>query len=103
MDHLEIKAIQGDRFPLLRQVTEGVHDEATHCVDLFIAEVSIEVVVELFDGGQTMDAVYALADATDLLQLLFPGIIFVFDFADDQTMLCGECMKDTKACVLAAF
>ena len=61
-----------------------MHHQTTDGIDLLIAKLGVEVVVELFDGGQTMDGEYALADAADLFLFIVARIIFIFDLTDDE-------------------
>ena len=79
MDHLEGKSGQRHGLAFFGQVAKGVHHQTADGIDLLIAELGVEVVVELFDGSQTMDGEHALADTADLLLFIVTGILFLIN------------------------
>src|SRR5690554_7158553 len=81
-EDLEVEAVDYDAFILGGQVTEVLRYDATDSVELVIRETGIEVVVEVFDRGQSLHQVAVVIERLDVAVIVI-GIMLVFDLADN--------------------
>ena len=71
-------------------MTEGIHHQAAEGVELFIGEVRVELIIELFDRRQPLDQEVAGGQLLDVVLVI--DIVFILDIANDlfQDILDGD-------------
>src|SRR5690554_298351 len=80
VEHPEAVAVDVDHFIAARHMAERLADESANGVELFIAEVGIEAVIEIFNGGERLENIIGFGNlANEILAVIVDFILNVTD------------------------
>ena len=80
--HFELVTVNVNGLTARGEVAKGLHHQPANGIDLFIAEVGPEGVVEVLNGGQRPHGPGVAAELTEVDIFFF--VLLIFDFSHDQ-------------------